>query len=72
MLADYDKSGYKNFLMQMRAILFGNRSIRMTKQRCEEFFDNDDNFDLGEMDIEGMLAWAAEKLGIPYVPVAHA
>ncbi len=44
----------------------------MTKQRCEEFFDNDDNFDLGEIDIEGMLAWIAEKMRVPYAPVAHA
>jgi hypothetical protein len=44
----------------------------MTKQRCEEFFDNDDNFDLGEIDIEGMLIWLAEKMGIPDARVAQA
>ncbi|MGA2733606.1 MAG: hypothetical protein ABSG35_13580 [Syntrophobacteraceae bacterium] len=44
----------------------------MTKQRCEDFFDNEDNFDLGESDIEGMLTWAAEKMGGPDVPVAYA
>jgi hypothetical protein len=44
----------------------------MTKQRCEELFDNDDNFDLGEIDIEGMPAWAAEKMGIPDARVVHA
>jgi hypothetical protein len=37
--------------------------LGMPISRCEEFFDNDDNFDLGEIDIEGMLTWAAEKMG---------
>ncbi|MGO8945494.1 MAG: hypothetical protein ACLQJ7_17705 [Syntrophobacteraceae bacterium] len=71
-LAKYDKSGYKIFLAQMKAILFGDPGVYMTKQRCEEFFDNDDNFDLGEIDIQGMLTWAAEKLGGPDARVAHA
>jgi hypothetical protein len=62
----------KIFLAQMKSILFGNPGIYMTKQRCEEFFDNDDNFDLGEIDIEGMLAWVAEKLGVPDAQIAHA
>ena len=62
----------KIFLTQMKSILFGNPGVYMTKQRCEEFFDNDNNFDLGEIDIEGMLVWIAEKMGIPYAPVAHA
>jgi hypothetical protein len=30
------------------------------------------NFDLGEIDIEGMLTWAAEKMGVPDARVAHA
>jgi hypothetical protein len=71
-LAKYDKSGYKIFLTQMKTILFGDPSVYMTKQRCEAFFDNDDNFDLGEFDIEGMLVCAAEKMGIPDATVAHA
>jgi len=44
----------------------------MTKQRCEEFFDNDDNFNLGESDIEGMLAWVVERMRGPDAPVAYA
>ena len=56
----------------MKAILLGNRSTRMTKQRCEEFFDNDDNFALGETYTEEVLIWGAEKLGIPYAPAARA
>ncbi len=47
-------------------------SVRMTKQRCEAFFDNDDNFALGEFDIVGMLTWAAEKMGRADARVAHA
>jgi hypothetical protein len=56
----------------MKSILFGNLDVRMTKQRYEEFFANDDNFDLGETCIEETLIWAAEKMGIPYARVAHA
>ena len=41
-LAKYDKSSYKIFLAQMKAILFGDPGVYMTKQRCEEFFDNDE------------------------------
>lgn len=71
-LAKYDKSGYKIFLAQMKTILFGDPGIRMTKQRCEEFFDNDDNFDLGTGCMEETLIWAVEKQGIPDARVAHA
>jgi len=56
----------------MKSILFGNSGVYMTKQRCEELFDNDDNFDLGGIDIEGMLVWAAERLGGPDARVAQA
>jgi hypothetical protein len=56
----------------MKTIFFGDSGVYMTKQRCEDFFDNEDNFDLGESDIEGMLTWAAEKMGGPDVPVAYA
>jgi hypothetical protein len=70
-LAKYDKSGYKIFLSQMKSILFRDPGVYMTKRRCEEFFDNDDNFDLGEIDIEGMLIWVAEKMGVPDARVAH-
>ena len=40
----YDKSGYKQFLKTLKYHLFGNSSTRMTATRCEEFFDDDDNF----------------------------
>ncbi len=71
-LAKYDKSGYKIFLMQMKSILFGDPSVYMTKQRCEEFFDNDDNFDLVESYTEETLIWIAEKIGVPDAQVAYA
>jgi hypothetical protein len=46
--------------------------LGMPISRCEEFFDNDDNFNLGEFDIDGMLTWAAEKMGGPDAAVAQA
>ena len=71
-LAKYDKSGYKIFVAQMKAILFGDSGFYMTKESCEEFFDNDDNFNLGESYIEETLIWIAEKMGVPYARVANA
>lgn len=41
----YDKQGYRIFLKNVKFILFGDRSYRMTRRRCEEFFDNDANFE---------------------------
>ena len=40
----YDKTGYNNFLSAMKAILFGDKSHKMTKKRCENFFEDEDNF----------------------------
>jgi len=44
--SDYDKYGYENFLFALKGILFGNNSRRMSRKACEEFFSDDDNFDL--------------------------
>jgi hypothetical protein len=44
--AGYDKMGYRLFIKKVKSILFGKSSHKMTKQRCEAFFNNDDNFDL--------------------------
>ena len=44
--ADYDKFGYKTFILKLKAILVGDTDRNMTKADCEEFFSNDDNFDL--------------------------
>ena len=42
----YDKTGYKNFVHALKGILFGNNSRRMRRKACEEFFSDEDNFDL--------------------------
>ena len=42
-LKQYDKSGFKRLLYDMKKILFGS-IVRMTKNKCEEFFSNDANF----------------------------
>lgn len=44
-ISPYDKLGCKHLLKNVKYCLFGNKSIKMTKTRCEEFFENDDNFD---------------------------
>jgi hypothetical protein len=44
--AGYDKMGYRLFIKKVKFILFGNLSHKMTKKRCEAFFEIDDNFDL--------------------------
>ena len=43
--APYDKFGYRLFLKQLKHYLFGNSSRRMTRKRCEEFFDDDGHFE---------------------------
>lgn len=40
----YNKLGYKIFLMNLKYYLFGSEKIKLTKERCEEFFNNNDNF----------------------------
>ena len=44
--ASYDKTGNKNFVAALKAILFGDPSKRMKREACEDFFNDDDNFDL--------------------------
>jgi hypothetical protein len=43
----YDKRGYKRFIKNLKRHLFGNSATKMTAQRCEEFFDDRDNFGSG-------------------------
>jgi hypothetical protein len=43
-IASYDKFGCKQMLSSAKFYLFGSESARMTKKRCEDFFDNLDNF----------------------------
>jgi hypothetical protein len=43
----YDKTAYQILIVQVKELLFGSPRVRMTKERCEAFFDDDNNFDLG-------------------------
>jgi len=43
-IATYDKGGYHRLIGDLKLYLFGSRRVRMTKQRCEAFFDDDANF----------------------------
>jgi len=43
-IAVYDKLGYSRMLSFLKYILFGDARVHMTKKRCEDFFNNPDNF----------------------------
>jgi len=43
-LFKYDKTGYKNFVPALKKILFGNARCKMKKKKCEDFFDDENNF----------------------------
>jgi len=43
-IADYDKLGCKQLLSSLKYYVFGNKSVRMTKKKCEDFFDTSNNF----------------------------
>lgn len=43
-IENYDKLGYKNFMTSFKFHLFGSESARLTKKRCEKFFDDSENF----------------------------
>jgi hypothetical protein len=43
-LAHYDKLGCRLLLSSLKFYLFGDSGYRMTKKRCEQFFENDANF----------------------------
>jgi hypothetical protein len=40
----YDKSGGRQLVKSLKPYLFGDPERRLTRQVCEEFFENDDNF----------------------------
>ena len=44
MAAPYDKAGGRLLVRSVKFHLFGDPNFKMTRQRCEEFFDDDDNF----------------------------
>jgi hypothetical protein len=43
-IAVYDKCGSKHIILKTKAILFKNPAYKMTKRRCEEFFDDVNHF----------------------------
>ena len=45
-IATYDKAGGKLLIRCMKPIYFGSKSVRLTKQRCEAFFNDESNFNL--------------------------
>ena len=40
----YDKMGYQMFIRRMKLYFFENKPL--TKKKCEEFFENNDNFSI--------------------------
>jgi hypothetical protein len=53
----YDKLGGKVLLRKFKCHFFGSASIRLTKQRCEEFFSNKDNFVLTPGQLPRISEW---------------
>lgn len=43
-IAPYDKLGCRTLVSSAKYVLFGSTSTRMTKERCDAFFDNPANF----------------------------
>jgi len=44
--AYYYKLGYKNFIYCLKKYILKDENIRMTKERCEDFFNDNQNFEL--------------------------
>ena len=44
-LACYDKWGCKQLLSSLKLYVFGDKSVRMTKKKCEDFFGTSGNFE---------------------------
>jgi len=43
-IKSYDKLGNSLLIKNVKGFLFQNSKLRMTRKRCEAFFDNDSNF----------------------------
>lgn len=43
-IAIYDKLGYAKLLKSLKFYIFGKESVRVTKKKCETFFNEPDNF----------------------------
>lgn len=68
----FDKRGVKKLIQALKRDCFGSPKFRLTKQRCEEFFSNPENFDLPATSIANLpdqpaprRGWRKEKL-TPY------
>ena len=51
----YDKRAGKIIISNLKHIIFGNKSHKMTKERCEEFFNDESNFVLEDADENFLL-----------------
>jgi hypothetical protein len=45
-IANYDKFGCGNMPIGVKIYLFGSKKVRLTKRLCEEFFADDNNFEI--------------------------
>lgn len=43
-IAQYDKKGGKMFIACLKSVLFGSSGARLTRARCDEFFEDSKNF----------------------------
>jgi len=43
-IADYDKLGGRRLVEDMKVCVFGTSDYRMSKKRCEAFFEDEENF----------------------------
>ena len=43
-IAPYDKLGCRSLIASVKYAIFRDKSIRMTRERCERFFDDAGNF----------------------------
>jgi hypothetical protein len=41
---EYDKRGYKMFLKNLKYVCLGDADMKMTKERCEDFYDDASRF----------------------------
>ncbi len=43
-IKEYDKLGCRRLVAEMKEVIFGSSSVRLTRKRCEEFFNDASNF----------------------------
>ena len=47
-MKQFDKSGYWQLIDDIKKLILGDAKVRMTKAKCEIFFEDEANFVLGE------------------------